>query len=167
MVLPPARARPSTTAGSVAVRRVVYAIATFAGTGYAPVAPATVASLAVALLWWWAAPVPLAWQWGLLALSVIVGVPAATALERDLGPDPSQVVIDEVAGMLVTFLGVSTGWQGWLAGFLWFRFTDILKPAPVRHLERLPRGWGIMADDLMAGVYAHVLLMGTLRITGW
>ena len=149
------------------MRRLVYAVATFAGTGHAPVAPATVASLAVALLWWWASPVALSVQIGLLLLAVLVGVPAATAVARERGPDPSLVVIDEVAGMLVTYVGVTTGWQGWLAGFLWFRFTDILKPTPVRQLERLPEGWGIVADDLMAGVYAHVLLMATLRLTGW
>ncbi len=149
------------------MRRLVYAVATFLGTGYAPVAPATVASLAVGLLWWWASPVPLALQVVLLLLVVAVGVPAATFVARERGTDPSLVVVDEVAGMLVTYLGVSTGWQGWLAGFLWFRFTDILKPTPIRQLERLPMGWGIMADDLLAGVYAHILLMATLRLTGW
>jgi len=69
--------------------------------------------------------------------------------------------------MLVTFLMISTGWVGWLAGFFWFRVFDILKPWPVRRLERLPEGWGIMADDLLAGVYAHIALRITLAVTGW
>ena len=55
----------------------------------------------------------------------------------------------------------------WLAGFFWFRIFDIAKPFPVRQLERLPAGWGIMADDLAAGVYAHVALRLTLHLTGW
>ncbi|MFH1843416.1 MAG: phosphatidylglycerophosphatase A, partial [bacterium] len=59
------------------------------------------------------------------------------------------------------------GVAGWLAGFFWFRVFDILKPPPVRSLERLPAGWGIMVDDLAAGVYAHIALRLTLLLTGW
>ncbi len=150
------------------MRFILYLFGTFLGTGYAPIAPATAASLAVAVLWGLAAPVPLAWQLALLAATVAAGVPAATALARRHGHDPKLVVCDEVAGMLVTYLGVSAaGWQGWLAGFFWFRVFDILKPFPVRRLERLPGGWGIMADDLLAGIYAQLALRATLRLMGW
>ncbi len=143
------------------------AFATFLGTGLAPFAPATVASLGVALLWGLASPVPVAAQIGLLALVTLLGVPAAGWMERRYGKDPHRVVCDEVAGMLVTYLGITTGWAGWLAGFAWFRVFDIAKPFPIRRLESLPGGWGIMADDLLAGVYAHLLLRATLAVTGW
>lgn len=143
------------------------AFATFLGTGLAPFAPATVASLGVALLWGLASPVPLAAQAALLLLVTVLGVPAAGWMERRHGRDPHRVVCDEVAGMLVTYLGITTGWAGWLAGFAWFRVFDIAKPFPIRRLEALPGGWGIMADDLLAGVYAHLLLRATLAVTGW
>lgn len=149
-------------------RFLLYAFGTFLGTGYAPVAPATVASLAVALLWWLAGPPAPALQALLLVLVSALGVPAAARLEARHGHDPKLVVCDEVAGMLVTYLGVATGGvAGCLAGFFWFRVFDIAKPFPARRLERLPGGWGIMADDLMAGLYAQAALRLTLRLTGW
>lgn len=150
------------------MRLLLYFFGTFLGTGFAPIAPATAASLVVALLWFWAAPVSLSLQIAALLVVVVLGVPAAGALERRHGHDPKLVVCDEVAGMLVTYLGVTAaGWAGWLAGFFWFRVFDVLKPFPVRRLERLPGGWGIMADDLLAGVYAQAALRLTLHLTGW
>lgn len=148
-------------------RWIFYAVATFFGTGYAPLAPATVASFAFMAIWGLVGPVPLWGQLVLLAAVIAVGVPAATYVERREGKDPHKVVSDEVAGMIVTYLGVSTGWVGLFVGFLWFRLFDIAKPWPVRRLESLPEGWGITADDLMAGVYAHLALRLTLHFTGW
>ncbi len=147
-------------------RILLYAVGTFLGTGFAPLAPATVASAAVAVIWWLVSPVPLPVQAGLLLLTVAVGVPVATRLERRHGHDPKLVVVDEVAGMLVTYLGVATGPAGWAAGFFWFRVFDVWKPPFVRRLERLPGGWGIVADDLAAGVLAALALRLTLRIAG-
>jgi len=149
------------------MRFLIHAFGTFGGTGYAPIAPATVASFAFMIIWGLVAPVSLGVQAGLLLAVVALGVPAAGWLERRHGKDPSLVVSDEVAGMLVTYLGVSTGWVGWLAGFFWFRFFDIAKPFLVRRAERLPGGWGITADDLLAGVYANLCLRLTLAVTGW
>jgi phosphatidylglycerophosphatase A len=149
-------------------RFLLYAFGTFAGTGFAPIAPATAASFAVALIWWAVAPVSLPAQLALLVVVTALAVPAAGALERRHGHDPKLVVCDEVAGMLVTFLGVPVaGAAACLAAFFWFRVFDILKPWPVRRLERLPAGWGIVADDLLAGVYAQIALRLTLRWTGW
>jgi len=161
-------------------RFLYYLFGTFGGTGYAPIAPATAASLAMALLWWLAGPVTLPVQLLLLVLVCALGVPIATRLEARHGHDPKLVVCDEVAGMLVTYLGVplfthpvtlfgvtTIGLPACLAGFLWFRVFDILKPFPARRLESLPRGWGIMADDLMAGIYAQIALRLTLRWLGW
>ncbi len=148
-------------------RWLLYVLGSFFGTGFAPIAPATVASFAFALLWWWASPVPLWLQPVLLVAVTVIGIPVASRLEEIHGEDPSLVVIDEVAGMIVTYLGVATGPLGWLAGFFWFRFFDIFKPLGVRKLERLGGGVGIMADDLAAGALACGATHLTLLLTGW
>ena len=152
-------------------RPLLYVIGTFFGTGFAPIAPATVASFAWMILWWavwtWGGPVSLVVQLVLLAVVVAVGIPVASALERLHGEDPSLVVIDEIAGMIVTYLGVVTGPAGWLAGFFWFRVFDILKPFGVRRLEKLGGGVGIMVDDLGAGVLAAIATQVTVRLLGW
>lgn len=144
--------------------RVGLALASVGYTGFAPVAPGTVGSALTLPLWvllrWaglpWLEPV-------CIAVVVVAGAWSARVAERELGlEDPGPVVIDEVAGMLVTLLWMPLTWQVALAGFLAFRVFDILKPYPVGRLEHLPDGWGVMADDVMAGVYAwgvlHVLL---------
>lgn len=139
-------------------RTLLTALGSFFWTGFFPIAPATVASFAFAVLWWlgwtWLGPVPPWLHLVLLTAVTAVGVPIAGRLERIHGEDPSLVVIDEVAGMLVTYLGLAGGPAVWLIGFLWFRFFDILKPLGVRRLEKLGGGLGIMADDLGAGVLA-------------
>lgn len=93
----------------------------------------------------------------------LVGIPAATLVARAYGSkDPQFIVIDEVAGQLVTLIAVPLVWKTFLAGFILFRVFDMWKPFPVRRLERLPEGTGIVVDDLAAGVYAlavmHLLL---------
>ena len=150
-------------------RFLLYLVGTFGGTGYAPIAPATAASFAVCVIWGLVAPVPLWLQVLLIAAVTAVGIPVSDRLAKLNGrEDPRLVVIDEVAGMLVTYFGVAAvGWGGWLVGFFWFRFFDIFKPLGVRRLERLGGGVGIMADDLAAGVYACLATHVTLWITGW
>lgn len=152
-------------------RPLLYALGTFFWTGYAPIAPATVASFGVTILWWlawtWLGPIPLWVNGVLLAAVTVVGIPIAGRLEEIHGEDPSLVVIDEVAGMLVTYLGVSTGPLGWLAGFFWFRFFDIFKPLGIRKLEKLGGGLGIMVDDLGAGVLACAATHATIHLLGW
>jgi phosphatidylglycerophosphatase A len=152
-------------------RPLLYLIGTFFGTGYAPIAPATAASFLVFLIWIVGVPVPL-WLQALLIVGVTaIGIPIAGRIAADVGrEDPKLVVIDEVAGMLVTYFAVAAaGWVGWLAGFFWFRFFDILKPLGVRRLERLGGGGGlgIVADDLGAGVLACLATHLTVRLTGW
>ena len=157
-------------------RPLLYTIGTFFGSGFAPIAPATVASLLFTVLWWLAwtfvAPIPL-WVTGLLLVVVtLVGIPVAGALEKIHGEDPSLVVVDEIAGMLVTYLGVTAVPAGLVIGFFWFRFFDIAKPFGVRKLEKLGGGGGlgIMADDIGAGVLSclatHATLWGMARL-GW
>ena len=99
-----------------------------------------------------------------LALFVIaIGIPAATRVARaSAAKDPQFVVIDEVAGQLIALIAVPPGWKTFLAGFILFRAFDIVKPPPVRQLEKLPEGSGIVLDDVAAGIYAligmHLLL---------
>jgi phosphatidylglycerophosphatase A len=154
-------------------RPLLYTIGTFFGTGFFPIAPATVASAGVMAVWWaaWAflGPIPL-WLQGVLLVAVTaIGIPVADKLEKIHGEDPSLVVIDEVAGMQVTYLALNAGPAGWIAGFFWFRFFDILKPFGVRKLENLRGGGGlgIMADDIGAGLLAAIATQLTAHFLGW
>ena len=121
------------------------------------------------LLWWLLAsllppPVRIPVILLLIVIVVAVGIPAATLEARGCGKkDPSHVVIDEVAGQLVTLIACPIVWHSLLAGFILFRAFDIVKPPPVRSLERLPKGTGIVVDDLGAGVYALIVLQLLLR----
>jgi phosphatidylglycerophosphatase A len=102
-------------------------------------------------------------------LVTLVGIPAATRVARaSAAKDPQFVVIDEVAGQLIALIAVPLGWKTFLAGLTLFRAFDIVKPPPVRQLEKLPEGTGIVLDDVAAGIYAligmHLLLhFGLLR----
>jgi len=135
-------------------------VASFFGLGFFPVAPGTLASLAIVLLYRYllyglASPYVQSIFLGLLVL----GVPAAAAYSSERQKtDPRQVVIDEAAGQLLVFLFVSPDWTLLVIGFLLFRLFDIVKPFPIRKLEGLPGGWGIMADDIAAALMAKVLL---------
>ena len=137
-------------------------VATVCGAGYFPIAPGTVGSaVSVALV---AALDALsfsnAWRATLLVLAVLVifflGVWAAGQSEKFFDrTDPRYVVIDEVAGQMVAFLLVPhASWKLLLCGFFLFRIFDITKPFPAGRAERLPGGWGIMVDDVIAGGYA-------------
>jgi phosphatidylglycerophosphatase A len=96
---------------------------------------------------------------GLAIVVTLVGIPAATRVARaSAKKDPSFVVIDEVAGQLISLIAVPLEWKTFLAGFILFRVFDILKPLPVRLLERLPEGTGIVLDDVAAGIYAIVAM---------
>jgi phosphatidylglycerophosphatase A len=140
------------------------AIATALGAGYSPFAPGTVGS-AVGLALWFALPNILWIQVTAIVLASVAGSWAGSVAETHFGKkDPGHVVIDEVAGMMVTVLLVPIPGFVWpLVAFLLFRAADIVKPYPANRLEGLPSGIGIMADDLMAGVYANV----ALRICIW
>lgn len=145
--------------------RLAVLLATFGYVGYAPVAPGTAGSLAaLALFWFVRSSGSAALEIGTLVLVSVVGVWAATRAEHHFGrEDPGPVVIDEVAGTLLTLALVPVGPWGALLGFLAFRVFDIAKPWPVRRFEDLPRGLGIMADDLMAGAYGHAVM----RLLAW
>jgi phosphatidylglycerophosphatase A len=144
--------------------RAALIIATALGAGYAPQAPGTFGS-AVGLVLWFVLPSVLWVQAVAIALVCVAGVWSGTVAEQHFNRrDPGQVVVDEVAGMMVTLLLNPVSVIGWIvAAFLLFRAVDIFKPFPVNVLERLPGGAGIMADDVMAGVYANL----ALRVAVW
>lgn len=129
-------------------------LATFFGAGYLP-APGTAGSAAAILVAVLAGPPPVLL---LIAAAALTGpgVWAAGRTARAQGlEDPQIVVVDEVLGQWIALgAAVSLSWQSCLAAFLLFRLFDIWKPFPIRRLEKLPGGWGIVADDLLAGVYA-------------
>jgi phosphatidylglycerophosphatase A len=92
-------------------------------------------------------------------LVTLIGIPAATLVARGSGlKDPQFVVIDEVAGQLVALIAVPLTWKTFLASFILFRVLDMWKPFPIRRLERLPEGTGIVVDDLGAGIYALAVM---------
>jgi len=137
-------------------------IATWFGCGLAPFAPGTWGSagaLAPALLLARAGWKPL-WFLGLAAAVTPLGIWAAGKTARRLGKkDPGMVVVDEVVGQWITLAGATTlNWKAWLAAFVLFRLFDIWKPFPVGRLEELPGGFGIVFDDVMAGIYGAVVL---------
>jgi phosphatidylglycerophosphatase A len=144
-------------------------IATFFGIGHLTPGPGTWGSAATVVLWWLLAhkitPGWQPWAAALLALAaVLIGIPAATRVSRASGrKDPQFVVIDEVAGQLVTLIAAPVAWQSLLLGFILFRAFDIVKPPPVRQLERLPEGMGIVVDDVGAGLYALAVMQIVLH----
>lgn len=146
--------------------RIAMAYATLLGVGYAPFASGTWGSLATLPLAWLLARPGSVWLFaGATAVLSLLAFPAATVAERILGKkDASPVVADEMAGMLVTLVGVPFGLPSWTAGFLLFRFFDIAKLYPANRVERLRGGLGIVGDDLIAGVYANLTLQIGLRL---
>lgn len=134
-------------------------IATGLGSGFSPIAPGTAGSAVGLLLFWPLQRLPLYAQVAAVVIVFAVGVVAATRVARGLGlEDPGLVVVDEVVGMWISLLMLPFTPATAIAGFVLFRIMDVLKPYPARQFESLPGGWGIMCDDVMAGIYANLLL---------
>lgn len=133
-------------------------IASLGPTGFAPLVPATVASLVVAVVYGFLPPLGLTADTVATAFLIPLAVWAAGRAERSWGHDARRIVIDEVVGMAATLFWLPAGFEVAIAGFFAFRFFDILKPFPVSRAERLPGGYGVVADDLLAGIYANLLL---------
>lgn len=160
--MPTAASRPP-----AALQRFARLVATVGGVGHAPVAPGTVASALTALALGVVSPSPLALVVMLLAV-ILVGTWAAQEAERSLGgKDPGAIVIDEVAGMALAVLTLPLTPAVLIAGFVLFRVFDIVKPYPANALQRLPGGVGVMIDDLVAGLYALLLLVVARALVGW
>jgi phosphatidylglycerophosphatase A len=137
-------------------------VATFLGAGLSRPGPGTWGSVAAVLLWaavaWGLRPSAPTLQLFLLTcilLSLVLGIPAATIVASEAGrKDPGFVVIDEAVGQWIALLGSRFDWRHVLIALVLFRLFDIIKPYPVRQLEKLPKGWGIVFDDVAAGIYA-------------
>jgi phosphatidylglycerophosphatase A len=139
---------------------------TFFFAGHFPIAPGTFASLiTVAIIWFFIPPffyILLPAGIGLLLLSVWL----ATRGEEFFGKDGSPIVIDEVAGMVISLCFVSKDIRSFAGAFLLFRLFDIVKPPPARSMERLKGGWGVTLDDVIAGIYANLSLQLILYLAG-
>ena len=147
-----------------------WVVGTFFGSGFGRPGPGTWASLATSALWLgfarYANSTALPVYAVVTAIAVtMIGIPAATRVARALGKkDPSQVVIDEVAGQMIAFISVPLNWHNVLAALILFRAFDITKPFPIRRLEHLPEGTGIMLDDVGAGLYALAVMQLLLHV---
>jgi phosphatidylglycerophosphatase A len=139
-----------------------WTIATFFGAGFGKPGPGTWGSVGALLVW-------SAFAFGLhpgahtllfallagIALSLVLGIPASTIVARESGRhDPQFVVIDEVAGQWIALIGSQANWRHALIALVLFRLFDMTKPLGIRQLEKLPEGWGIVLDDVGAGLYA-------------
>lgn len=143
--------------------RLAVFLATAGYTGYFPIAPGTVGSavglVVYGLVRWSQSPLAPLTEVLLILAIFAAGVWAATTAERHFGGiDPGPIVLDEVVGMLITFVFIPVGLSAAIAGFFLFRIFDIVKPFPARRLEALHGGVGVMADDAMAAIYANLSL---------
>jgi len=142
-------------------------ISTGLGIGYIGKGAGTVAAVACCICWY------LAWAGGYppLILSLLItlfvtalGIWSGNVVEAIWGKDHGRVVIDEIAGMAISLLFLPVNWKVVLAALILFRFFDIVKPLYIRRVEALPGGWGVMFDDVLAGVYTNVILQAALTI---
>ncbi len=165
----------SATAPAAQGKKTLWAwtIATFFGTGFWKPGPGTAGSIAAALIWWLAGQfafhtnntaigLEIYLPWVTVAAALIlfaIAIPAATIVARESGrKDPQIVVADEAVGQWITLIAAPAGWEYALIGLVLFRLFDITKPPPIRKIEFLPEGWGIMLDDVAAGIYALICL---------
>ncbi|MGM0464901.1 MAG: phosphatidylglycerophosphatase A family protein [Acidobacteriota bacterium] len=142
-------------------------ISTFFGIGYFPLAPGTLASLATVLIYKY---ILYKWNWLymllLFLLLYILGVITSSIHVSGSGiDDPSEVVLDEVLGQLVALFMLKPSWILILSAFFVFRFFDILKPFYIKKAEDFSKGWGIMLDDVIAGIYTSILLNIVIILT--
>jgi phosphatidylglycerophosphatase A len=136
-------------------------VSTCLGLGYIRKGGGTVAAAACCIAWYFAWVGGNGYFWApivVTAVFLVVGIWSAGKVEAGWGEDSYRVVIDEVAGMCITLLFVPVKWPYVLIGLVLFRFFDIVKPLYIRKMELLDGGWGVMMDDVLAGVYANLIL---------
>lgn len=142
-------------------------IATFFGLGYSPKAPGTVGALGAVSLYASLFCAGMS-EWVfllLLFLIFVMGTYSSNKVEQYWGKDNGKVVIDEALGMGVSLLWIPLNWEYYVAAFGLFRLLDIWKPLGIRKMEKLEGGWGVMADDLLAGIYANLILQAVLYLS--
>jgi phosphatidylglycerophosphatase A len=143
---------------------------TAAGIGYIPVAPGTCAAFVSAMIWYFTFhnfEGSIFWQVCAAMLITVAGIYFSGRIISEWGKDPSKVVIDEVAGMAITLLLIPPSIINYAIGFLLFRFFDIVKPLGIRNMENKKNGWGIMLDDILAGIYSNLFLRFLISFGLW
>ncbi|PJE47518.1 MAG: phosphatidylglycerophosphatase A [Sediminibacterium sp.] len=143
-------------------------LTSFFGIGFISKGGGTVAAIATCLIWYVAIEQPNS----ILAivstlLITVYGVWGANQVESSWGKDSSKIVVDEVAGMMISLLFIPITFINLLVALCLFRFFDIVKPLMVRRLENLPKGWGVMGDDVLAGCYSNIVLQIWLYLNIW
>lgn len=135
-------------------------IASAGGIGYVGKGGGTIAALAYCIIWMLlpAAYVHTSWQLLVTVGLIIIGIWSSNIVDGIWGKDSNKVVIDEVAGMAITLLYVPQNIWYLIISLAAFRFFDIVKPLGIKKTEELPKGWGVMADDILAGIYALTLI---------
>lgn len=141
------------------MNRIVTLFATFFYTGFFPFAPATFATLVFLALYWLVPGGDWIATWTIFIPTLVLSIPASSRMEKTHGKDPHCVVIDEVVGIQVVLLGATPSLAGVIAAFVLFRIFDVWKPYPIDKLQSLPGGWGIVADDVVAGLYSRIVLV--------
>ena len=140
--------------------RVAHVLAVWFGCGHFPKAPGTAGTVGAIPLYLLLRPHgPIAVAVAALVVTVVGVWAAGRVVDRTGLHDPQIVCIDEVAGVLITWLPAPASWKGLIVGFVLFRLLDQLKPWPCRAAERLPRGWGVMMDDVLAGFWGAALIL--------
>ncbi len=118
----------------------------------------TIAAMVTCIAWWLVNVHVNIWMIAVTIAIIIIGIWSSSVVEKDWGKDSSKVVIDEVAGMCISLLFVPVTIQWIVIALVLFRFFDIVKPLYIRNTEALPGGWGVMADDILAGIYSNIVL---------
>jgi phosphatidylglycerophosphatase A len=131
------------------------------GIGYTPKGGGTVAAIACCLCWYFARAGRDQYGYGPVLVTILIlilGVWSANKMEPEWGEDSPKIVVDEVAGMCLTLLFIPVRWPYVICGLILFRFFDIAKPLYIRKMESFPGGWGVMMDDVLAGIYSNIIL---------
>lgn len=145
----------------------IKAFATGFGFGLSPTVPGTTGTIPGVVIAWLLFPLGWIVQATSTLIALSAGVWLATKAEDYYGHDGKPIVIDEIAGMFAAYCFIPVDWRYYLLGFVLFRIGDVIKPFPARRWEDLPRGWGIMADDLVVGVYTNIILQVLLYFQVW
>ena len=138
-------------------RFIIYSLGTVLGSGYAPKAPGTAGSLVAVLLYYFFIP-PQLFLPLFSFLFFFIGIPVSSYMEKSEGKDAPLIVIDELVGQWIACLFLPKTLPVLITGFILFRLFDILKPYPINALQKMKDGWGVMSDDVLAGIYANVLI---------
>jgi phosphatidylglycerophosphatase A len=147
------------------VNRVATLFATFFYTGFFPFAPATFATFVFLLVYVLVPGGDWIASWTIFLPTLLLSIPTSTIVEKERGEDPHCVVIDEVVGIQIALLQATPSLAGVATAFVLFRIFDVWKPFPIDRIQSLPRGWGIVADDVVAGLYTRAVLLIASQFT--